>query len=128
MIDCHPSYSFVADETSYYFIGLSVPRGSEGVNDIYYQTTGRQLYYTTGNLSLACSIVPGTNSSCYVPLAASEPIAGCTECFLAVTDSSPDDGLYLNYSSSSTPNPFCITLQELSQDLFLFLCSLCSSL
>ena len=107
VIDHNPSYAFIADETSYYFIGLSVPRGSEGVDNIYYQTTGTQLYYTTGNLTLACSIVPGTNSSCSDRLAATEPImvAGHTECFLAVTDSSPIDGLYLNYNSSSTPNP-----------------------
>ena len=106
-IDRHPSYAFIADETSYYFIGLSVPRGSEGVDNIYYQTMGTQLYYTTGNLTLACSIVPGTNSSCSDRLAATEPIivAERTECFLAVTDSTPDDGLYLNYNSSSTPNP-----------------------
>ena len=107
LIDHHPSYSFIADETSYYFIGLFVPRGSEGVDNIYFQTSGTQLYYTTGNLSLACSIVPGTNSSCSVPLADSEPIltSGSTKCFLAVTDNTPEDGLYLNYSSSSTPNP-----------------------
>jgi len=107
VLDYHPSYSFTADDTSYYFIGLSVPRGSEGVDDIYYQATGTQLYmyYTTGTLSLACSIVPSTNSSCCVPLADSEPVfvLGSTKCFLAVTDS--NDGLYLNYSSSLTRNP-----------------------
>ena len=100
-----PSYPFIPEDTSYYYIGLSVPRGSEGVDDIYYQATGTQLYYTIGNLSLACSIVPGTSSSCSVPLADSEPILflGSTKCFLAVTDS--NDGLYLNYSSLSTRNP-----------------------
>lgn len=107
VVDYHPSYSFTADRTSYYFFALSVPRGSEGVDDIYYEATGTQLYYTTGNLSLACSIVPGTNSSCSIPLANSVPIlvSGRTKCFLAVTDSSSEAGLYLNYSTLSTPNP-----------------------
>ena len=102
--DHHASYSFIANETSYYFIGLSVPRGSEGVDDIYYQTTGTQLYYTTGNLPLACSIVPGTNSSCSACLAAGEPITSTrnTKCFLAVADSCPENGLYIKYFSSST--------------------------
>jgi len=107
VVDHHPSYSFTADNTSYYFFGLSIPRGSEGVDNVYYQATGTQLYYTTGNLSLACSIVPGINSSCSFPLANSVPIlvSGSTKCFLAVTDSSSEDGLYLNYSTLSTPNP-----------------------
>jgi len=107
LADPHPSYSysFIPDDTSHYFIGLSVPRASEGVDHISHQATGTQLYYTTGNLSLACSIVPGTNSSCSVPLADSDPVltSGSTKCFLAVTDS--NDSLYLNYSSLLTRNP-----------------------
>jgi len=101
--DHRSSHLFTVNVTSYYFIGLSVPRGSEGVDNVYYRTTGTQLYYTTGNLPLACSIVSGFNSSCFYPLATD------TECFLAITVSSPEGGLYLNYSSSIKFNPLRIT-------------------
>ena len=63
-LDQQPPYVFMADETSYYFVALSAPRGIDGVNDIYFQTTGTQLYYTANDLPPACTIISDINSSC----------------------------------------------------------------
>ena len=116
MLNHHTLYTFTVDESSYYFVALSAPTGSNGVNDIYFQTGGTQMYYTTGNLSLSCNIVRGTNSSCSVPLntvnQSVQLSIGKLECFLAalLTESAStgsDNKLhaYLSYSSSTAHNP-----------------------
>ena len=103
-----------SDTSSYYFVALSAP--TNGVNDIYFQTTGTQMYYSTHNLSPSCNIVRGTNSSCSVPLnTVNQSVqfsTGKKECFLAVllaesANTGSDDKLhaYLHYSSSTTHNP-----------------------
>ena len=107
---------FTPDTSSYYFAALSAPTGSDGVNDIYFQTSGTQMYYTTGNLSSSCSIITGTNSSCSVPLntlnRSVQLSIGMQECFFAVlltesasTGSNDQLYAYLHYSSSTAPNP-----------------------
>ena len=107
---------FTPDTSSYYFTALSAPTGSDGVNDIYFQTSGTQMYYTTGNLSPSCSIVTGTNSSCSVALntlnRSVQLSIGMQECFLAVlltegasTGSNDKLYAYIHYSSSTARNP-----------------------
>ena len=107
-------HMFTSDTSSYYFVALSAP--TNGVNDIYFQTTGTQMYYTTHNLSPSCNIVRETNSSCSVPLntvnQSVQLSIGKLECFLAVllaesasTDSDNKLYAYLSYSSSTARNP-----------------------
>ena len=107
-------HMLISDISSYYFVALSAP--TNGVNDIHFQTTGTQMYYTTHNLSPSCNIVRGTNSSCSVPLntvnQSVQLSIGKEECFLAVllsesASTGSDDKLhaYLHYSSSTTHNP-----------------------
>ena len=112
-LDQQPPYVFMADETSYYFVALSAPRGIDGVNDIYFQTTGTQLYYTANDLPLACSIISGINSSCSMSLPNSQAVQlslGKTICVLAamMADSTAENytvNTYLTYSSSTARNP-----------------------
>ena len=107
---------FTPDTSSYYFAALSAPTGSDGVNDISFQTSGTQMYYTTDNLSPSCSIVTGTNSSCSVPLntlnQSVQLSIGMQDCFLAVlltegasTGSNDKLYAYLSYYSSTARNP-----------------------
>ena len=107
-------HMFTSDTSSYYFVALSAP--TNGVNDISFQTTGTQMYYTTHNLSPSCNIVRETNSSCSVPLntvnQSVQLSIGKLECFLAVllsesasTDSDNKPHAYLSYSSSTAHNP-----------------------
>ena len=116
MFNQHTPYTFTVVETSYYFAALSAPTGSDGVDNIFFQTSGTQMYYTTGNLSPSCNIVRGTNSSCSVPLntvnQSVQLSIGMLECFLAVlfTESAStgsDNKLhaYLSYYSSTARNP-----------------------
>ena len=106
---------FTSNTSSYYFVVLSAP--TNGVNDIHFQTTGTQMYYTTHNLSPSCNIIRGTNSSCSVPLntlnQSVQLSIGNLECFLAVLlaesaiSTGSDNKLYayLSYSSSTARNP-----------------------
>ena len=116
MFNQRTPYTFTVVETSYYFAALSAPTKSDGVDNIFFQTSGTQMYYTTGNLSPSCNIVRGTNSSCSVPLntvnQSVQLSIGMLECFLAVllTESAStgsDNKLhaYLSYSSSTAHNP-----------------------
>ena len=116
MLNKHTLHTFTVDESSYYFAALSAPTGSDGVDNIYFQTGGTQMYYTTGNLSPSCSIIRGTNSSCSVPLNTVNQFVqlsiGKLECFLAVllsesASTGSDNKLhaYLSYSSSTAHNP-----------------------
>ena len=116
-LDQQPPYVFTADETSYYFAALSAPSGTEGVDDIYFQTTGMQLYYTTGDLPPDCSMITGINSSCSLSLPGSQAFQvslGNTVCVLAVmmadnTDTTSSENntvpTYLTYSSTTACNP-----------------------
>ena len=125
---------FTSDTSSYYFVAFSAP--TNGVNDIYFQTTGTQMYYSTHNLSLSCNIVRHTNSSCSVPLntvnQSVQLSIGKLECFLAVlltesasTGSDNKQHAYLSYSSSTAHNPLLniatlLTLLELSVTCAIF--------
>ena len=116
-LDQQPPYVFTADETSYYFVALSAPSGTEGVDDIYFQTTGMQLYYTTDDLPPDCSMITGINSSCSLSLPGSQAFQvslGNTVCVLAVmmadsTDTTTSENntvtTYLTYSSTTAHNP-----------------------
>ena len=116
-LDQQPPYVFTADETSYYFVALSTPSGTEGVDDIYFQTTGMQLYYTTDDLPPDCSMITGINSSCSMSLPGSQAVQvslGNTVCVLAVmiadsTDTTSSENntvpTYLTYSSTTARNP-----------------------
>ena len=105
---------FTSNTSSYYFVALSAP--TNGVNDIYFQTTGTQMYYSTHNLSPSCNIVRATNSSCSVPLntvnQSVQLSIGKLQCFLVVllaesasTGSDNKQHAYLHYSSSTAHNP-----------------------
>jgi len=63
----------MADKTSYYFVDLSALRGVD-CHDIYFQTTGMQLYYTANDRPPACSMISDVNSSCCMSLPSSQAI------------------------------------------------------
>jgi len=112
-LDQQPPYVFMADETSYYFVALSSPTGIDGVNDIYFPTSGMQLYYTANDLPPACSMISHLNSSCSMSLPNSQAVQlslGKTVCVLAamMADSTAENytvNTYLTYSSSTAHNP-----------------------
>lgn len=132
---------FTPDTSSYYFAALSAP--TNGVNEIYFQTSGTQMYYTTGNLSPSCSIVTGTNSSCSVPLntlnRSVQLSIGMQDCFLAVlltegasTGSNDKLYAYLSYYSSTARNPvhniaklLMLVFTSLLLPFTIFVCILC---
>ena len=112
-LDQQPPYVFMADETLYYFVALSAPMGIDGVKDIYFQTTGIQMYYTANCLPPAWSMISDINSSCSMSLPSSQAVFNWKDRMHSCSHDGRQHWYlfrefydeYFNYSSSTTLNP-----------------------